>query len=479
MTRPLDPPTVLIIDDDPEFCRLAEWQLTRSDYYAMSAFDLDQAIGRIRERSPDVVLLDRHLGDLDGLELIPQVQAQAPGAAIVLVTASSTVDHAVQAIKLGAYDYLTKPLDEARLLTVLANACERGQLLRRLGPDQDDAAGPGFAGMIGASPMMQTVFASIRNVAPTPASVMIVGESGTGKELIARALHSQSNQRPGPLVPLNMATLPAELVESSLFGHEKGSFTGADRRRLGACEEAQDGTLFLDEITEMPIDLQPKLLRFLQERTFRRIGGDQDIMSNARIVSATNRDPLQAVRDGRLREDLYYRLNVVPIELPPLRERRGDVPLLAESILHRMNEEYSKGFDQIAPSALEAMSRCDWPGNVRQLVHTLERAVIMHAGPVLQAEMLTLPEAMPGETEPTAPSHEPRLVPEESHGWPAEDLLAPGLGSDQIVPLAELERRAILHALERCNQSATEAAKALGISPATIYRRLKQLKASA
>lgn len=457
---------ILIIDDDPEFLRLAQWMLQESGYLVSTAKDHDQAIGRIREAEPDAVLLDRQLEEEDGLDLIAPIQGLLPSVPIILITANSTYELAVQAVKVGAYDFLTKPLDEARLFSILNNAIERRRLLKQVGPEPDDEQG--FEGIIGQSPAMRAVFGMISNVAPTESSVLIRGESGTGKELIAAAIHSRSKKSDGPFVPINMATLPSELVESTLFGHEKGSFTGADKQRVGACEEAQGGTLFLDEITEMPIDLQPKLLRFLQEKIFRRVGGTKDITSDARIVSATNRDPLQAIRDNRLREDLYYRLNVIPIDLPPLRERAGDIALLASFAMHRVAAMNGKAFTKLSASCIEKLSKYAWPGNVRQLLHTIERAVIMNDGNALAAEMVLMDDA--GQPAVASP---PAVNEPEVHVQTEEITGQPPFSGDLIIPLSELERMAIAHAIRTCNGSPGVAAKKLGISPATIYRKIK------
>lgn len=470
LSMPDDQPHhILIIDDDPEFFRIAQWMLEESGYAVSTAKDYDQAIGRIREKEPDAVLLDRQLEEEDGLDLIAPIQGLLPSVPIILITANSTYELAVQAVKVGAYDFLTKPLDEARLFSILKNAIDRGKLLKQVGPEPDDEQG--FEGIIGQSPAMRAVFGMISNVAPTESSVMIRGESGTGKELVAAAIHNRSKKSDGPYVPINMATLPAELVESTLFGHEKGAFTGADSQRIGACEEAQGGTLFLDEITEMPIDLQPKLLRFLQEKTFRRVGGTKDITSDARIVSATNRNPLQAIQDGLLREDLYYRLNVIPIDLPPLRERSGDIALLASFAMHRVAAMNSKAFTKLSASCIEKLSKYAWPGNVRQLLHTIERAIIMNDGNALQAEMVVIDDA--GQTSSPPPLVAPSTEASTNNAAALECIDQPPFSSDQVYPLSELERMAIIHALGVCGGSPGAAAKQLGISPATIYRKIK------
>ena len=464
---------VLVIDDDADFLRVSQWMLEQSGYSVLTATDHDQAIGRVLEREPDVILLDRHLRDEDGLSLIAPLQARVPNAAIILMTAQSTTEIAVQAIKLGAFDFIVKPLDEARLMTVLQHAIERGDLLEKLGPAPDDEQG--FEGIIGQSTAMRAVFGAIENVAPTSVNVMVRGESGTGKELVAAAIHSRGAKPEGPFVPINMATLPAELVESTLFGHEKGSFTGAEKQRIGACEEAQGGTLFLDEITEMPIELQPKLLRFLQEKCFRRVGGSKDIPSDARIVSASNRDPLEAIKQGKLREDLYYRLNVIPVELPPLRDRGDDIVLLAEHWLNEFSARYSKEFQKLSAEVTRNLINHPWPGNVRQLQNTIERIVVLCNGVEVSADMLN--RELDGVYTPSADSSSSSdrglyVTPTEStppsHNQPAI------FSGDQIYPLADLEKWAIAHALQVSDGSPAKACRHLGISPATIYRKIKR-----
>ncbi|WP_221435310.1 sigma-54-dependent transcriptional regulator [Algisphaera agarilytica] len=468
---------VLVVDDDADFLRVSQWMLEQAGYSVLTATDHDQAIGRILEHEPDVILLDRHLGEEDGLNLIAPLQARVPEAAIILMTAQSTTELAVQAIKVGAFDFIVKPLDEARLMTVLQHAIERGDLLEKLGPAPDDELG--FEGIIGQSTAMRAVFGAIENVAPTSVNVMVRGESGTGKELVAAAIHSRGAKPEGPFVPINMATLPAELVESTLFGHEKGSFTGAEKQRIGACEEAQGGTLFLDEITEMPIELQPKLLRFLQEKCFRRVGGSKDIPSDARIVSASNRNPLEAIKQGKLREDLYYRLNVIPVELPPLRERGNDIVLLAEHWLSEFSARYSKEFRTLSAEVTQSLVSHPWPGNVRQLQNTIERIVVLCNGIEVSEDMLNR------ELESVdVPTVEQKNLPTDDQAQQATPSNLPSrdkpslFSDDQIYPLADLEKWAIEHALKLCDGSPAKACRQLGISPATIYRKIKRYEIS-
>lgn len=514
MTPIVPQATILLIDDDPQFLDIARWMLEDSGYHVMTAFDYDQAVGRILEKKPDVILLDHQLNDEDGITLIPKLKNRTSSVPIILVTAHSNIDLAIKAVRAGAYDYLEKPLDQTRLYTTIINALEQHHLLDQL-PTTHGKTPHGFEGMVGQSTAMQTVYAMINNVAPTDANVMISGESGTGKELVARAIHNLSPRKAGLFVAINMASLPGELVESTLFGHEKGAFTGADKTRIGACEEASRGTLFLDEITEMPIELQPKLLRFLQERVYRRVGADHDVTANTRIVTATNRDPLQAVREGKLREDLYYRLNVVPIKLPTLRQRSGDIPFLISFAITHYAKLYKKPFKQISDEALQIFINYNWPGNIRQLMHCIEQIVILndsitvecqhipqeiidgsssvstegagvhknglhaasHTTPLFSASSV-LPTTSESPAVPPAP-----LTSESTFKTPQvqeDDIVsqfknqAVPFQSDHIYPLAELEKLAIEHAIAVCDGSLTTAAQKLSISPATIYRKIKQ-----
>ncbi|MBS0262854.1 MAG: sigma-54-dependent Fis family transcriptional regulator [Planctomycetes bacterium] len=512
---------ILVIDDDPDFQELVGWMLNRLGYQAcaaLSAAEVPTAIGR---HIPEVILLDWHLGDVDGTTLIESLREKYPLTSIIFATAHSTPEVAAAAIKLGAFDFLTKPLDEAKLTVTVAKAAEHHRLLSRLRNLESGAGGTetGFAGLIGVSPQMRTVYSIIQHVAPTDVNVMICGESGTGKELIASAIHECSDRARGPFIPLNMASIPGDLAEATLFGHEKGAFTGADRDRPGAVGEAVGGTLFLDEITEMPLLLQGKLLRFLQERTYRPVGGRKDLKADLRVVSATNRDPWAAVQDKLLREDLYYRLNVVPIMLPPLREREGDIVLLASHFVIMFSKQYGKQFTGIDRTAVRLLESCRWPGNVRQLMHAMQRVVILNNGTTVEPHMLPpdlLAEgtatAASGTSAPTFPATAawspaplalpPRSVPAvaPTAGADSAPSLAPMApaafrateaapaasgchpstngypfaSKEDIISMDELERLAISRAIELCGGSAFEAAEVLGISSATIYRKLKR-----
>ncbi len=462
---------ILVVDDDVDFHDIISYVLTRHGYSVKCATTWDEASRLSNQGAVPVLLLDRHLQGQDGLHMIADIRRQWPHTPIVLVTADTSVDAIVQSIKAGAFDFVGKPLDEGRLIATVAKAIDYHQLLTRLESlESDRGEVVGFEELVGSSPQMQTVYGIIRNVAPTDVSVLVAGESGTGKELVARAIHQRSDRARGPFVALNMASLPKELVESTLFGHEKGAFTGAERIHRGACEEADGGTLFLDEIADMPVELQPKLLRFLQEKTFRRVGGSHDRQANVRVISATNRDPLGEVHAGRLRLDVYYRLSVVPLYLPPLREREGDIALLARHFLKELSERYGKQFQTISDSAMQRLVAAPWPGNVRQLYHIIERVVVLHEAltlkpPMLPAELEWKPPGPPGGDDAWTTIGKQRSLHAETTA----------LKPDQqtIVPLDELEQRAIENALCACSGSASQAAEKLGISVATIYRKVK------
>jgi two-component system, repressor protein LuxO len=466
-------PIILIIDDDPDFLAITRLFLQRHEYLCVLATDWQGAQQALAATTPVAVLLDRNLGASDGMTLIPEVQRMAPNSPVILMTANAPVELVVNAIKAGAFDFVGKPIDEARLLATIAKAVDHHRLLSKI---QDLAGSKAdedhFESIVGKSPQIRTVYDTIRNVAESDVSVMISGESGTGKELVARAIHNRSNRKDGPFVAINMAALPEHLIESILFGHEKGAFTGADKPHLGACGEAESGTLFLDEITEMPIDLQPKLLRFLQEHSYRPVGARQDKPSNVRVLAATNRDPLAQVKAGRLRLDLFYRLNVVPIYLPVLRDRKGDVELLAHHFLGVISKRYAKTFTHFTPETIHKLIHCPWPGNVRQLYNTIERIVVLNKGPVVSLEMLPADLNWSMNTpEPTPPS--PTQTPSSNANSELAPLLTPA-SADQIIPLEDLERRAILSAVKACNGATAMAATKLGISQSTLYRKLKE-----
>jgi len=446
--------SALIVDDDTEFRASLALLVAREGFEVREAASLAEARQRIAEAGAELVLADLGLPDGDGIELLREPEIAA-NSEFVVVTGNATVPSAVQALRDGAADYLTKPVDRARLKSILAGVLRtrafkaevrglRGEL-RELGR---------FGRMVGRSPVMQQVYDLIARVGPTQASVLLLGESGTGKELAAETIHKLSRRADKPFLAVNCGAVAATLIESELFGHVKGSFTGADSDRRGYFEEVRGGTLFLDEIGDMPFDLQGKLLRVLETGTLMRVGGSEVVPVDARVIAATNRDPARAVRDGKLREDLFYRLNVFPISLPPLRERADDVELLADHFLEAVNGRDGTK-KRWAPEARARLQANSWPGNVRELKNAVERAAIL-------ADYVIGPELVPS---PRTGALGPR--PEE------RPVLRVRVGSS----LEETERRLILATLDELKGDKKKTAQMLGMSLKTLYTRLNVFRA--
>ncbi len=380
---------ILVVDDEPMVClALTNW-LEEENYLAKAVGGGPEAIASLREENWDIVLLDLRMPGMDGIEVLKQVQEIAPQTVVIMMTAYASIPGAVQAMKEGAYDYAVKPLDVDQLTLMLNRIVEHQQLitenilLRKSLTEQYE-----FEDIIGRSEAMQEVFETIKAVTDTNATVLITGETGTGKELVARAIHSNSSQRYGPFVAISCGALPETLLESELFGYEKGAFTGADRTKKGRFELAHGGTLFLDEIGDISMKTQIKLLRAIQEKSFRRLGGTDLIEIDARLITATNRDLVAAIDEGSFRSDLYYRLNVVSVQLPPLRERKDDVPLLAAHFMNKYNVEFNKKFDRVDRKAMDFMIDYHWPGNVRELENVIERAIVIAQGPEVSVKHL-------------------------------------------------------------------------------------------
>ncbi|HEY8555328.1 MAG TPA: sigma 54-interacting transcriptional regulator [Burkholderiales bacterium] len=371
---------VLLVDDDPGMLQLLRIRLQAAGYTVETATSAAAALGCIAARRPDAVISDVRMDGMDGIALLHEVQRRAPGLPVLLITAHGTIPDAVHATQSGAFGFLTKPINRDELLDLLARAVRQNGAVA--------APEDWHADVITRSPRMQDLLADVRRVGPSDASVLIRGESGTGKELIARALHRISPRRDGPFVALNCAALPETLMEAELFGYERGAFTGATREYPGLMAAADGGTLFLDEIGDMPLNLQAKLLRVLQERRVRRIGGVADAPVDIRVVSATHRDLETAIRTGSFREDLYYRLNVVTLHVPPLRERREDIPLLVNHTLNRIAARADGVRKVYAPEAMELLVGAEWPGNVRQLENVVEQTVALSPGPVISAALV-------------------------------------------------------------------------------------------
>jgi len=450
-------PSVLLVDDDTSF-QAALGELVRAEGFSVEgAASLSEARAALGERPPDLALVDLKLPDGSGLELLHEIDSKV-GTEVILITGHATVDSAVEALRSGASDYLTKPVDIPRLKSVLANVIRRRELREEIESLRGTLRGLGrFGPLIGASPAMQAVYDMVARVATTEATVLVQGESGTGKELVAQTLHQLSRRRKGPFVALNCAAVSPQLIESELFGHERGSFTGAARTHKGYFERAEGGTLFLDEISEMPVELQVRLLRVLEMGTLARVGGESEFTVDARVVAATNREPEHAVAEGKLREDLLYRLSVFPIRLPPLRERAGDVELLVTAFLAEFNaaEGMRKGMSR---AALDVLREHSWPGNVRELKNAVHRAFILADQDI-------------------EPAHIPLSRAQPANGSPVEAPSAGGLLQLRVgCPLAEAERRIILATLHEQGGNKERTAKALGISLKTLYNKLNRYK---
>ncbi len=437
----------LLIDDNDDFLTgLAE--IARQEGFAVTtAGSLKEARDHLSRGPVDIAVVDLALPDGLGVELLQELK-DTPGTDVIIVSGVATVDSAIEALRLGALDYLTKPLDTRRLRAVLANAARVRSLKEQVGTLRGELRKFGrFGRMIGSSPQMQKVYDLITRVAPTDATVFITGESGTGKELVAQSVMELSPRRHRPFIPLDCGAIPPTLIESELFGHERGSFTGATQQRRGHFERASGGTLFLDEITELPVDLQVKLLRVLESGVLTRVGGEAHIPVTVRLIAASNRPPKEAIQASKLREDLFYRLNVFPITLPPLREREGDVLLLAEQFLEAINSSEGTA-KRLSAKARERIQSHSWPGNVRELKNELHRAFIM------SEEVIELDGLAP-----------------EPHPTPAQRTGAhppPDVGGS----LDDAERQLILATLERCGGDKKRAAEILGISLKTLYNRL-------
>jgi DNA-binding NtrC family response regulator len=440
---------VLIVDDEAN-ARTALAELLRDEGYLVeTAADGFKALPKLEEFGPDVVVTDLKMPGLSGLELMAKIRERDPECVVIVMTAFGAVESAVQAMRQGAADYLTKPVNVEELSLVLKREVERKRLRAEAGHLRERLSEKHrINNIIGSSPAMQQVFDAVLQVAPSRASVLINGESGTGKELIAAAIHEHSPRAKKPFVKLHCAALAESLLESELFGHERGSFTGAVGRREGRFEQADGGTLFLDEIGEISPSIQVKLLRFLQEHEFERVGGNQTIKVDVRVITATNRNLLQRVKDGQFREDLYYRLNVVSVEMPPLRARPSDIPLLAAHFLAKYARENEKTIEGFTDDALARLANYEWPGNVRELENAIERAVVVckHARIGIEDFAASIASAE-----------------KRANGMPQ----IPG------ATMEELERHAILKTLEHTGGSTSRAAEILGISPRTIQYRLQ------
>jgi|RhiMetdeSRZDD1v2_1073273.scaffolds.fasta_scaffold05285_9 DNA-binding NtrC family response regulator len=453
MTSSTSGERVLIVEDEPS-TRLGLTELVSTwGFTTESAADGEEALQRITTFRPSIVISDLVMPHMGGLELLRALKEEGTAITTVILTAQGTVETAVEAIKEGAYDYLTKPVEPQRLKILLDKIVERQDTLREVKVLRKQLREHGsFGKMIGNSPQMRKVYQTIEQAAPTQANVLIWGESGTGKELVAQTIHQLSPRGQMPFVPINCAAIPETLLESEIFGHEKGAFTGASDRREGCFELADRGTLFLDEIAEMTPATQVKLLRVLQERRFRRLGGRQEQSVDVRVIAATNVNPADAVKNSKLREDLYYRLNVFAIELPTLRQRKDDLSLLVQSFLAEFNDRNNKSVSAVDSSAMRMLEQYNWPGNVREVRNVIERAVILSNGDFIE------------------PKHLPPLVTD------SPDVVKPVIALEPGTTVEEAERRLILMTLEHTRDNKTRAAEILGISLKTLHNKLNKLR---
>ncbi len=446
---------VLVVDDEQASRKGLSALLAGWGYAVEEAADGEDALEKARAILPSVVITDLVMPKLDGLALLRALQEELLFATVIVVTGQGSIDAAVAAMKEGAYDFLTKPVDLARLKMLVPKAAEKAEAVREVALLRRRVKQVwGVGKLVGTTAAMQGVYRLIELAAPTPAPVLITGESGTGKELVARTLHELSPRVRGPFVAVNCAAIPETLLESEIFGHEKGAFTGALERRAGCFELAHEGTILLDEIAEMNAATQAKFLRILQDGVVRRLGGKAEITVDARVIAATNKDPVEALRTGSFREDLYYRLNVVSIPVPPLRDRREDIPLLIEAFIEEFNAKYDKRIRSVDGTALQTLVAQDWPGNVRELRNTIERAAI-----VCEGELITLGHLPPA---PTARTSGPSAADADSITFPVGTSL----------DVAEMGL--ILRTLARNGNNKTQAAQILGISLKTLHNKLRR-----
>ena len=442
---------VLIVDDDTSMCELLAEGLGQQGYEARWKASAQDALVEIEQRNFDVVLTDINMKDMTGLELCQRATEAHPDLPVIVITAFGSMETAVQAIRAGAYDFITKPFDIDVVTIAIERAVKHGVLTRevqRLQRAVDESRR--FDELLGASPAMKEVYDLLERVAESESTVLVSGESGTGKELVARALHRRSKRATGPFVAINCAAMPEHLLESELFGHTKGAFTDARTARPGLFVQAKGGTIFLDEIGDMPLGLQPKLLRALQERSVRPVGGDTETPIDVRVVAASNRDLETAIEERKFREDLYYRINVIHVELPPLRARGADVLLLAQHYLEHFATQSQKEVHSLDPDAAERLSAYAWPGNVRELANCLERAVALTRNDSIGIADL----------------------PEKIRNYRTSHVLVAATDPTELVPLEEVEKRYILRVLEAVGGNKTLAAQVLGLDRKTLYRKL-------
>ncbi|MGA7614933.1 MAG: sigma-54 dependent transcriptional regulator [Thermoanaerobaculia bacterium] len=446
---------ILIVDDDATTSAGMADVVEEWGYESVVADSVKAAWSAATKSVPDVAIVDLRLPDGSGLDLLNRFKETYPDVSVIILTGHATVDSAVKALKVGAEDYVTKPVDLPRLQVILKSLEDKQMMKQEILELRRQLQKMGALGhLVGKSKEMQRLFEEIEMVANTDANVFIVGESGAGKEVVANTIHHLSRRRNKPFIAFNCGAISPTLIESEIFGHEKGAFTNAIKRREGYFEMAKGGTVFLDEITEMPLDLQVKLLRVLEEQKFRRVGGNEEIPIDARIIAASNRDPIKAIEDGKMREDLYYRLNVFPIEVPPLRHRTEDIPLFAFFFLEKLNESEEKTVEKIAPEFIDVLTQYEWPGNVRELRNVINRAFIMARGDTLTVE--TLPEKV------------------KRGVASAEKKSSQSITIELGLPIEEVEKRVIEETLAMTEGDRKKAAEILGISTKTLSNKTRK-----
>lgn len=451
--------SVLIVDDEESLRNFLNILFTKEGYKTSIASNGHEALELLNKTGYDVVLSDIKMSGMSGLELLGKIKNISPETEVIMMTAYGDTDTAVEAMKLGAYHYIQKPFKNEEIKLVVKKAYEKKNLIREnIVLKKEFKVKYGFENLIGASSKMLEVYQFIKQIAHTKSNVLIVGDSGTGKELAAKAIHLNSTYKDGPFVPINCGAIPENLIESELFGHMKGSFTGALYNKEGLFETANNGTILLDEISELPLQMQVKLLRVLQERNFRRVGGNEDIVVDTRVIAATNKDLSSLVKEGRFREDLFYRLNILTVKLPPLCERKEDIPILAEYFLKKFSNDFGKEISRFSDSAMSKLMKYDFPGNVRELENIVERAIAMEQTKVI------LPETLP-ELKGKSPDEPVKI----------ESLTEVPYGFNLDNAVYEFEKKYLLKALEKAGGNKTKAAEILGISFRSIRYRLQKL----
>jgi len=455
---------LLIIEDSPTLSAVYQSYLKNEPYMVNILDNGQEALEAIKTDPPHLLLLDLNLPDIDGMEVLKYIDAHKLPIVVVILTAHGSVDIAVNAMRYGAFDFIAKPVEAKRLQITLRNASKNLELSQIADLFKEKYERKTYCDFIGSSPAMQSVYHIIENAAPSNATVFITGESGTGKELCAQAIHQKSRRSNESFVALNCAAIPKELMESEIFGHTKGAFTGAVKERNGAAYLANGGTLFLDELCEMDLELQSKILRFIQTGTFQKVGSSKEEKVDVRFVCATNRDPLQEMKEGRFREDLYYRLHVIPIQLPPLRERGNDILTIAKKLLLTISNEEDKGFKKFSKDVESILLNYNWPGNVRQLENVIRNLVVLNTDEIVTKKML--PPLVGTQAKVVTKDNNMALPEEAIEKQPIEYD-----GNNEITPLWLVEKRAIEESIKLCDGNIPKAAALLEVSPSTIYRK--------